>query len=261
MDGVPSWAPGICAWARDNDHDGPHYCAGWNTVCEPKACKRKRHAAQRRAKELSAHRQFPGNPFQVETKRKAMELREKGVENYWTAALPRGHCRWCGGPILKPNGELNLRRTWHSGRGEEVDCLLRYYLHTRAENQLAFLVERDGIGCRQCGAAVGGWSYRRLWVTNEFGLGFYQDRQAHVEDGPDGPMCRTWWVSGLQVDHVIALAVVALQVSPEKRWRFFGPTNLQCLCQACHSRKTTADVALLKAVRLTLLHQAPAQPS
>lgn len=260
MSEAPSWSVGQCPWALENQPDGVTYCTQWKALCEPKKCSRKQYAAKERARLLSEYRKFPGNPFQVETKAKAMAARAAGVEDNWAAALPKGHCRWCGGPIWseKRPGEVNKQRSWHNGRGEEPHCLWRYYLHTRAENQLNHLIHRDGIGCRSCGAPVGRWAWRRAWIKNELGFGYYDDKQAFVQDGPDGPFCSIWWASGLQVDHILALAIVALRIAPEKRWRWFGPMNIQGLCVPCHVVKTKADVVALKAERLNLPPQAPA---
>lgn len=257
---TPDWSPGPCAWALEHQPDGLTYCSGWRKVCEPKKCERRKYAARRRAQALTEYRKFPGNPFQVETKEKAQAARASGVKDWQVAALPKGHCRWCGGPIwsTKKPGEVHKQRTWHNGRAEEPDCLWRYYLHTRAENQLTFLVRRDGPGCRQCGKCVGRWAFQRQWVKGDPWGGYYRDDAAQEEDGPDGPFCRIWWSSGLQVDHILALALVVIQIPEARRWRFFGPTNLQGLCHACHVEKTRADVVAIKAARITHRIQVPA---
>lgn len=251
-----TWSPGPCPWAVERSLDAD-YCLTWKkTVCPPAKCERKLYAAKERAREMRRYREFPGNPFQVATKARAKAAREAGVTDWWGAALAKGHCRWCGGAIWsdKDPTKLNLRRTWHP------KCLHRYYLHTRAETQLPFLIDRDGPGCRTCGKAVGRWGRHQSWQTGEAivlepGSDSYWARRV----GPaEGPFCSIWWESGLQVDHVLALGLVVLTVPPATRWRFWGPTNLQAICHDCHVVKTAADVAAMKAARLSLPPPAPA---
>lgn len=246
-----TFSPGPCPWAADQGRD--QQCTSWKTsVCPPAKCERKKWAAQERAKEMRRYREFPGNPFQVATKAKAKAFREQKVSDWWTAALPKGHCRWCGGEIWsdKDPTKLNLRRTWHRS------CLHRYNLHTRAEVQLPHLVDRDGPGCRLCGKVVGAW-----WHWTPYG----SEDGIHPGENPEtmiawrremyppeiyvAPFCSTFWVSGLQVDHVIALGVVVLTIPEARRWRFWGPGNLAGLCHPCHVQKTKNDVRLMRGIR------------
>lgn len=246
----PYWSAGPCPWSEERGHDDYRHWCNRRPLCEPKKCERKAWAAKERAAEMRRYREFPGNPFQVETEAKAKAAKERGVKDWWAAALPKGHCRWCGGAIEneKKPGTLNLRRTWHPA------CLHRYYLHTRAETQLPFLVQRDGIGCKACGKPVGKWWTPRHWQTGEVRI---------ISDGPEngwhdwigpkeGPACAMSWSSGLQVDHVLALALVVLQIPERIRFRWWGPTNLQGLCAPCHNAKTKADVAAIKEARRML---------
>lgn len=251
------WCAGECPWSVAQGFDDYRLWCTRSVLCEPKKCERKAYAGQERAREMRRYREFPGNPFQVATKAKAMAFREAKVDDWWGAALPKGHCRWCGGEIWsdKDPTKLNLRRTWHP------DCLHRYYLHTRAETQLPFIVERDGIGCRTCGKAVGSWGRSSDWRTGEaiaYEPGNTDNYWVRRVGPAEGPFCSIYWQSGLQVDHAIALGVVVLTIPEARRWRFWGPTNLQGLCHDCHVTKTKADVVAMKAARLSPLPPAPA---
>lgn len=223
-----------CPWAVKNPDKagGSRDCLAWRRVCKPADCYRKRDYQNRRRSAVSAYRKFPGNPYQV-ARRQVRDRNDVGV------------CSWCGGEILRADGHaVDKRRTWHSGKGDEPDCLGEYFRHTRAPDQLAFLIERDGIGCAICSKVVGRWKYRRAWKTDEFG-GRFVHGLAHEENG----VCRFTWSSGLQVDHVLALALVVLEVPEAERWRYWGPVNLQALCDACHKAKTAEDVRRIKAAR------------
>lgn len=152
----------------------------------------------------------------------------------------------------KKPGEVNRRRGWHDGRLGEPDCLFEYYVHTRQPEALAFLVGRDGPGCAHCGEFAGRWSWRPKRRVNELGLRWFDPQEAQDVDGPDGPMCAVTWASSLQVDHRLALAIVALTIPEAERWVYWGPMNLQGLCHPCHVAKTRQDVIDLKATRARL---------
>lgn len=252
-----AFSPGPCPWSAEQGRD--QQCLSWKvTVCPPAKCERKKWAAQERAKEMRRYREFPGNPFQVATKAKARAAREAGVDDWWGTALPKGHCRWCGGEIWsdKDPTKLNTRRTWHPA------CYHRYCLHTRAEDQLDFIVDRDGIGCSGCGKAVGKWRHTSSYRSDEATVhdpSVVEEYWVRRVGGADGPFCAVWWQSGLQVDHVTALGLVALTIAKAIRWRWWGPSNIAGLCHACHVVKTKADVIAIKAARLTPLPPAPAQ--
>lgn len=208
------WQDKPCPWALANPdkvRGETTHCTSWRQ-CEPKACSRKRYAAQEAAKERSAYRKFPGSPYQQATDARAAQLRADGVTN--ESAMPRGHCRWCGGGIRDPKNPsaLALRRTWHGGKlpGEPY-CWHEYLSYTDAAYQLHKLQQRDGPMCAEC-------SERR----------------------------------GSDVDHRLALGLVVLVTPLVDRWTWWGPGNLQLLCHPCHVAKTKADVAKIKRARLLL---------
>lgn len=164
-----------CSWRLANP-DKPHggsgtHCWGWSCRTNPANCSRKARAANRRKAEQSAYRKFPGSAVQQArqvawdeafAEQKAMAQSDRLTDDQWqvvraAGALPRGHCSWCGGGIrsVKNPSALDLRRSWHSGKGGEPDCLWEYYLHTRMPEQLAHLRKRDGPMCAHCGEARG----------------------------------------------------------------------------------------------------------
>ena len=78
------------------------------------------------------------------------EAKEAGIRKFPMPQHPKdqtgiGWCRWCGGRIIEKNGQPSKRRTWHAG------CLETYFVHTRLDAQRAFLAERDGRKCAECG--------------------------------------------------------------------------------------------------------------
>ena len=257
-----------CAWAVERGEEY-HSCLGWG--CERTGCYRKKQAAQRRKAELAGYRKFSGNDFQqarrarinaaVETLGPAPPYTRDpdGPWETWIAKrrevteplhLARGHCSWCEGEIYKPGiPVLNLRRGWHDGRGDEPNCLLTYYQHTRHPEQLDLILDRDGTRCASCGEDMGRWY---AWHS------FTPDRiKAWGDDWltrfpPDiyaGDFTAVRLAARLEVDHRLALGLVVLTIDPAERWRWFGPQNLQGLCRACHNSKTKEDVRLIKAAR------------
>ena len=204
------------------------------SYCRENVNKRlQQHHRSKREREVRSRRQFPGYPF---------------------PKAPWGTCVWCGDKIFKPDGAPDLRRRWHKGRGDEAACLHDFYLHTRREDQLDHLVERDGPGCRRCGKIVGGWT--RPLGDAELGLSpdalrarsvVWRDRlhpRVYV-----GNFNWANWRSGLEVDHEIALYLVS-DLEDDLRRPFFGPGNLQALCSDCHERKTSWDMKLIKEERV-----------
>jgi len=136
-----------------------------------------------------------------------------------------GYCRWCGGMLLKPDATQNKKRGWHDGRGNEPHCLYEFYLHTRAEQQRAFVVDRDGEKCWDCGEAPMHW--RRGGVIHGWGT---------------GPYIEVTWCSALELEHEIPLWLIAHKPDDERR-RFFGPENLRLRCARCHGAKTALEAA------------------
>lgn len=251
----------VCEWAIQNlPADRSQHCYGYNE-CRQGKCERKKAAAQRRKAELAQYRKFPGNDVQQarEARRQRMIADAGGpplTEEQWApireaATVPRGWCTWCETNILKPGGaEVNTRRGWHDGRNGEPDCLWDFYCHTRAPDQLAAIIRRDGPRCACCGEISGRWGGRHPIDPGERRSrpeAYW--RKAYPENTYVGPFTQTQWASGLEVDHRLALALVVIEIAPAERWRWWGPMNLQGLCHACHAAKTRADVVKIKAAR------------
>ena len=131
--------------------------------------------------------------------------------------MGRGWCRWCGDEILKTDGTPDNRRTWHG------PCLREYFLHSDTSTQRAFLIERDGERCANCGSVPGKW--RRFGIARNLGGGAYEAIR---------------WVVELDVEHIIPLWATT-QLNHLERIKYFGPTNLQLLCRACHSAKSVQE--------------------
>lgn len=174
-----------CAWRVANP-DKPHggsgtYCWGWSCRTDPKTCSRKAHAAQKRKAEQAAFRKFPGSPYQqarqarwdaAVAEQQAVARGAHLTDAQWAlvraaGAHQPGHCTWCGDQIrsVKNPAALDLRRTWHSGKGREPDCLLAYYLHTRADTQLPWLRANRGPVCAGCGERPGAQVDHRLALS------------------------------------------------------------------------------------------------
>lgn len=118
-----------------------------------------------------------------------------------------GWCRWCGKEIINPKTGRRHAQRTWCADGE---CFHQYNLHTFHGAQRRYLKERDGDGCKLC----------------------------------QGPYT--------EVDHFIPLgAAWEAFPEPERRRWFFSPPNLQLLCtgagNGCHTAKSKADVALIKA--------------
>lgn len=261
--------PGVrtCVWAAERNEAHP-VCYGWG--CERAGCYRKKQAAQRRKAELAAYRKFPGNDLQ-QARAIRMEiallpmgkcpsyLTEREAHDVWLRIrddllkplrLPRGHCSWCEGEIYKPGAPvLNLRRGWHDGRGDEPNCLLTYYQHTRHPEQFALILDRDGTRCADCGVNMGKW-HRGLTFAPARVLdwgGSWPKR--FPPDVYVGDFTTIHLGAALEVDHNLALGLVVLTIEPAERWKYFGPMNLIGRCRACHAAKTKEDVRLIKAAR------------
>lgn len=244
--GSPAWRDDVeehDAWVREmfaKNHPGeePRPCdCGYFTTdalsscseaqrakfCRPGAQKRlATHYRQEREKILRQKRVFPGPPCDGQ-----------------------GGCRWCGKTILDAKGQPSKTRSWHK------DCLHTYFLHTRAETQLPHLIERDGKGCKNCGVWAGRWGH--IWTENNpvDSLARRPDLARWLE-GVDWPTTFITWFSGLEVDHVVALALVAHLPDDERRW-YFSPENLQGLCHRCHVAKTTEDRRKIRALQANIL--------
>lgn len=230
-----------CAWAQKNPQKnlghGDH-CFGWSCLHHPDRCDRKATWERHRKAEASSYRKFPGSD--VEQAR----VREK-------RSCDPGRCRWCGGEIVRADGHaVDKRRTWHSGKGSEPDCLWDFYCHTRQPEQLIELLQRHGPCCAKCGDVTGRWFRGReidpVECRNRADPYWAKTYPAKTYVGPFQQIA---WEAGLEVDHVLALALVVLLIPPADQWRYWGPMNLQGLCNGCHKAKTADDVRKIRAAR------------
>lgn len=188
-------------WGKWDRPDAPAPCDcgywndGWLVLCDETERRRCHKDVRKRLecayrydhqKALRKKREFPGPPHDG-----------KGP----------GWCRWCGAEIPNPKtGQRHKTRTWcPHGR-----CLHAYYLHTDHNSQRRHLVERDGPGCKDCGAE------ERCEVDHFIAL---------------------------------AVAWEVFRDDPRWRW-FFSPAQLHLRCGKCHTKKTAQDVALMKAIRV-----------
>lgn len=155
-----------------------------------------------------------------------------------------GVCKWgCGKPVKKP------ALYWHP------ECLQDYLLHTRLEEQYAFLVERDGKVCGSCGEAPAGWVRGDVGICCDWSKGTvnedwlrelwfarYELPASMEERRATGLRTSIEWRIRLEVDHLVPLWSVAHLPDDERR-RFFGPENLWLLCPDCHKKKTAYEAA------------------
>lgn len=171
-----------------------------------------------------------------------------------------GTCKGCGEGIFRegpPPRKVDRRRNWHP------ECSHAHNLRTDRDTQVTFLIERDGLGCKGCGEIVGHWkapfggygdgadinpdalrSWGPTWV------------KAYPRDVFVGQFCHATWTTNMEVDHVVALGLVA-HLEVEERRSYFDPPNLALLCGPCHNRKTKSDTAAIRA-RQRELSQSPA---
>lgn len=215
----PTGPPGdrICsyaAWKDDPDEPWSHRCYSWNGCLQ--ACDRRQREVSATAREK---RKFP-----------KPQHPNRGM----------GWCSWCGEKIMRTEGpkagQQNMQRTWHP------DCVEAFFLHTRLPEQTAFLLQRDGLGCWDCGAIKGQWrqgvardpdklrTYGPSWV------------RLYPADTFVAQFTATWWVSHHEVDHTIPLWSVA-DLPDEDRMVYFGPVNLRLRCVDCHKAKTAREAA------------------
>lgn len=171
-----------------------------------------------------------------------------------------GSCKWCGLEILdEKTGQRSTRRYWHPA------CKDEYFLHTRSEEQRAFVIARDGEKCSQFGGRPMKWLrgdaamiVAPSWTSEPWALEFWSreelgqlprsfysvagqtlDRDAWMLHGGQCSIVR---VSALELDHRVPLWSVA-HLPDEERRRFYGPENLWLLCPAGHKAKTKREAA------------------
>ena len=79
-------------------------------------------------------------------------------DSYYTKI--KGQCRWCGNMIVKDDGTINERRSWHE------DCATEYMLIYHSKEQRAHVRKRDKGQCNHCGVKAGRWDVdhiKPLW--------------------------------------------------------------------------------------------------
>ena len=221
------WRPGvICPWAQANPVSAGGFAGCIWGDCDMheggSKCARKKGAANRRKAEQAAYRKFPGNDLQQARRARVHRALEENaglpIDDRLAAADPfrlgPGRCKWCEGEILKDGGaEVNLRRGWHDGRNGETDCLFEYYAHTRAPEQLAAIIERDGTRCAACREDKGRWVPSRVYRPEQVrGWG-----PSWVRLYPPETYVCDWTgitrQASLECDHVLALALVVLTIT------------------------------------------------
>lgn len=117
------WAPSahICHCMDDRER------AQQRTTCQKRLAE---HAKSVREQEARDRRRWPG----------------KEPHPY----APKGHCKWCGKAIMRPDGvRLNLRKTRHD------ECLTQYLVRIQPASMRAFVFARDGGRCAECGFVHG----------------------------------------------------------------------------------------------------------
>lgn len=198
-------------------------CTGWGG-CEKVCARVKRERDQARAK-------------------RSKEVRGFEMPHHPTSGKV-GWCRWCGGEILfdkgKRAGERHTSRLWHP------ECVHVWKLHTDRYVQQAHLARRDGIGCVECGKVQG--RYVRVWTMPTMERVLADSKTHGWLREAAGPLTVIMWTSGLAVDHRVPLWQVERLPEDERR-RYFGPTNLQQLCDPCHASKTAREAAERAAAR------------
>lgn len=196
------WGPGWIGWTRYHERhqlrgDGDDiYCS--------EACARAENPLRHWPDWMNVHDEPrpPAHRRALYEARWEERKRKRSTTDHRKVPMPeypgRGHCTWCAGK-LDPAVD-GRRLSWHE------TCLGVYFLHTRLDNQFAFLKERDGPVC--------------AW-----------------------PDCEITTYQGLEVDHKVPLWSVDQTLPLEElRW-FYGPGNLWLLCGPHHKAKTKREAA------------------
>jgi 5-methylcytosine-specific restriction endonuclease McrA len=112
-----------------------------------------------------------------------------------------GECRLCRQSV--PASKNGKPRRWHNGKNGEPNCWNDYRLMTRHGLAKQALARERGNACEKCGVKGKGRSAKQF-----------------------------------HLDHVTPLINGA---NDEDRLRFFRLDNLQLLCEACHTAKTSEE--------------------
>lgn len=159
------------------------------------------------------------------------EVRKPPRPAAWGA--PKGTCRFCGDPILKPDGSPDMRKNWHPA--DQKDCLERW----RVANDPAFarlkVFARDFGVCSYCGADT-------KPPGECAGVVWEKVRMACSMKGPNGSLPWFPTLGDWEVEHELPLWLV--DKSAPSALRYWGLGNLKTACPACHKRKTAAEAAM-----------------
>lgn len=159
---------------------------------------------------------------------------------HWAAE--KGVCRWCGKPVLKPDGAPNPRRRWHDA------CVTEYRVAVFSKDMRQAVFRRDGGFCAKCGLhyqhcppvarPIEDWNPYRDWRAE---LSIERKRWSPVMfvDGPATPIS---FVTGWHADHATPLEAAAASGLPwPEILRYWSIDNLQSLCLRCHDAKTRRE--------------------
>ena len=135
---------------------------------------------------------------------------------HWKAL--KGTCRWCGDPVLKPDGSASVRR-WHPA------CVTAYKIAAwPAEARKAVWVKNGGV-CQGCGLDLAAEA-----------LKISQDRYGeHHRNIGDLRTTMPSWAPKWQCDHIVEL------VDSDRNPAHWSVANMQVLCCACHAAKSAAS--------------------
>lgn len=204
------WGPSWIAWGRYNERWDARG-EGTDVYCS-EACAKIENPDRRWPEWLAINEE----PVPIEVRRargRALSderSRKRKTTSHRKVPLPkwpgRGFCSWCAGKI---DSTKTKATSWHP------ECVPIYFLHSRLDNQFAFLVRRDGERC--------------AW--------------------PDCTETR-----GLEVDHRVPLWAVA-DLPDDERRPYYGPRNLWLLCATHHKAKTREEAAQRAARRRRAVDQ------
>jgi len=155
-------------------------------------------------------------------------------------------CPWCG--VL----ETAPRRRWHP------DCVALYRIACFSEDQRRAVWRRDRGQCAGCGLMVVevpiGW--KRAWPLLAT---YHQEAPPHVRFEnlkPNSvPDYRSWYCGVEPIfaewfaDHIKPLWSRPADLPLDQREAWWGLSNLQTLCRACHDAKTAREAAERAALR------------
>jgi 5-methylcytosine-specific restriction enzyme A len=149
---------------------------------------------------------------------------------------PKGHCRWCGKPVLhadgKKAGAINLRRHWHDA------CLADYKVAAWPKEARKALSKRDKGRCCDCGEVAKKWLARRRRPRKKVGV-------------IAGPYTEIRRKRAFEVDHEVPLWSIA-HLPDGDRVRYFMLDNLRTRCPTCHKAKTLREGTARKAIKAAL---------